>query len=289
MLYFGNMITALDHLVLLCPSIEEGTRTYQTLLGRAPDWQSIDSSGIASVYFQLDGIALELIAPHGDTPTASKLKERLQQKGSSLQSIVFSSDDLDTDRRIFERRALKPEAIQFGQSSNTLNNKERRWSRFRISDEQACGVRMFFLQRSNDDPLLVMPAPSHSLSSLDHVVINTSNSDRATALYGARLGLRLALDISIVERDIRLVSFKAGNNRIELSHRISKANETDPDILWGITWRTHDIDGAQARMVSAGLNVSEIRKGLSKGTRVFTVRDGTLNVPTLILAEDVSA
>jgi catechol 2,3-dioxygenase-like lactoylglutathione lyase family enzyme len=144
---------------------------------------------------------------------------------------------------------------------------------------------MFVLQRAANDPLQAKPGPFDSLSGLDHLVINTFNPERAVALFGARLGLRLALDLTMAERDARLLSFKAGQNTIELSHRISKADQPLPDKIWGITWRTMDIAAAHARMVSHGLNVSEIRQGMRKGTKVFTVRDRTLKVPTLILSE----
>jgi Glyoxalase/Bleomycin resistance protein/Dioxygenase superfamily len=118
------------------------------------------------------------------------------------------------------------------------------------------------------------------------LVINIANPERSLALYGARLGLRLALDLSMAERDARLLSFKAGANTIELSHRVSKADNSGSDKMWGITWRIRDIIGAHERMASKGLNVSEVRKGMRKDTRVFTVRDGTLSVPTLILSDD---
>jgi catechol 2,3-dioxygenase-like lactoylglutathione lyase family enzyme len=281
--YFAIMITAIDHIVFLCPTIEEGVQTYRRLLGREADWQSVDSSGIASAYFQLDDIALELIAPHGQSATALKLRDRLRDQGAGLQSIVFGSDNLEADRRVFERRALKPEDVQTGQSVDIASGRIRKWSRFRVNDETCNGVRMFVLQRDIDDQLLVQATNSDAINGLDHLVINTANPDKAMALYGARLGLRLTLDLSISERDVQLLSFKAGDSRIEMSHRISKASLIEPDKLWGITWRTNDIDSAHARMTRSGLNVSEIRTGMSKGTRVFTARDGTLNVPTLIL------
>ena len=280
------MITGIDHVVVLCESIDEGQTAYEVVLGRSADWQSLDPDGMASVFFQLDGIALELIAPHGDGELANRLRARLSQQGAGLQSIVFSSDAIEEDRRIFERRALNPDAIQTGQSTDLESGRVREWKRFRIADAQTGGVRLFVLQRSESDSLKINNPAANALSGLDHLVVSTANPDRAAALYGARLGLRLTLDISNSERDMRLLSFKAGSTRIELSHRISKLSYTEPDKLWGITWRTNDIEGARERMHSQGLNVSEVRKGMSRGTRVFTVRDGTLNVPTLVLAVD---
>jgi catechol 2,3-dioxygenase-like lactoylglutathione lyase family enzyme len=277
------MITAIDHIVLLCASIGEGRATYEALFGRKADWQSVDPAGMSSVFFQLDGIALELISPHGDTPFANKLKARLIEPSSPLQAIVFRSDTLEEDRRTLMRRALLPSEILPGKSLDITSGLERCWERFRIDDECAGGVRMFVLQRSNDDPLLHREAVAGAMLGLDHLVVETSHPDRATALYGARLGLRLTLDLSMVERDMRLLSFKAGNSRIELSHRISKVGAQQADNFWGLTWRTDDIEAAHVRMKENRLNVSEIRQGMSKGTRVFTVRDRTLNVPTLIL------
>lgn len=278
------MITNIDHLVLLCPSIDEGRATYETLLGRPADWMSVDADGISSVFFQLDGVALELIAPSGDSELAVRLKRRLEEQGPGLQSIVFASDSIIEDRRVFERRALRPNEVQTGQSMDVLSGRSRHWSRFRIPDEATGGVRVFVLQRELNDALTVKPAAENALLSLDHLVVSTNHPDRATSLLGARLGLRLSLDISSVERDIQLISFKVGSSRIELSHKLSKAGSPAVDRLWGLTWKTNDIEAAHARMQKAGLNISEVRTGMTKGTRVFTVRDGTLNVPTLILA-----
>jgi catechol 2,3-dioxygenase-like lactoylglutathione lyase family enzyme len=283
------MITGIDHLVLLCPSIEQGSVAYETLLGRPADWSSRESAGSASVFFQLDNIALELMAPSGDGPIAERLRALLDEHGPGLQTLVFASDALEQDRRIFERRALQPEAIQLGESTDLSSGAVRRWQRFRIKDARTPGVRTFVLHRSDDDPLRAKPGTADTLSALDHLVINTFDPERAAAFYSARLGLRLALDISMSERDARLLSFKAGRNTIELSHRISKADGLKPDKMWGITWRTLDIDGAHERLASKGLDVSEVRKGMRTGTRVFTVRDGSLNLPTLILSETVGA
>jgi catechol 2,3-dioxygenase-like lactoylglutathione lyase family enzyme len=278
------VITGIDHLVVLCASIEEGRAAYESLLGRSIDWQSLDADGMASVFFQLDGIALELIAPHVEGELANRLRSRLSDQGPGLQSIVFSSDAIEEDRKVFERRALNPDAILTGESADLKSGNIRDWRRFRIADAHSNGVRLFVLQRSTGDPLQMKEPATNALLGIDHLVIATANPDRAMALYGAKLGLRLTLDISSIERDMRLVSFKAGSARIELSHRISKQSNTEPDTLWGITWRTTDIEAAHERMHSQGLNVSEVRKGMSKATRVFTVRDGTLNVPTLVLA-----
>ncbi len=48
-------------------------------------------------------------------------------------------------------------------------------------------------------------------------------------------------------------------------------------------WRVADIDATRARLVEAGVDVSESRTGRKPGTRVMTVRNGTCGVPTLLV------
>ena len=48
-------------------------------------------------------------------------------------------------------------------------------------------------------------------------------------------------------------------------------------------WRVADIDATHARLVAAGIDVSEVRTGRKPGTRVMTVRNGTCGVPTLLV------
>jgi catechol 2,3-dioxygenase-like lactoylglutathione lyase family enzyme len=278
------MITCIDHIVLLCPSIADGRSTYETLLGRSADWQAVDSAGYDSVYFQLNSIAIEIIAPRGEGPLAEKLRLRLRQDGPCLQSIAFGSDALEADRKTFERRALHPSEVSAGESKDLASSRVRQWNKFRIHDDYAAGLRLFLLQRAAQDPVIFQPAHDGAISGLDHLVINTPNPDRAAALFGARLGLRLALDLSSAERDMRLMSFSVGAASIELSHKPSSINLLGSDKLWGVTWQVNDIEATHRRLVAAGLNVSEVRPGLRKATWVFTVRNETLNVPTLMLA-----
>ena len=55
------------------------------------------------------------------------------------------------------------------------------------------------------------------------------------------------------------------------------------DRLWGLSWRVADADVARERLANARWNVSEVRTGMKPGTRVFTVRDKTGGVPTLMV------
>lgn len=278
------MIVGIDHIVLLCPSIQTGTLAYATLLGRSADWTVHDpAAGSASAFFQLNHMAIELIAPRGEGPMANRLHELLAQDGPGLQTVVFASSALEEDHRVFTRRALQPDSIIDGESTDQTTGNLRRWQRFRLNNTQSGGLRTFVLQRSGIDPLQPRPSPADALIGLDHLVISTEQPERALAWYGARLGFNLTLDRSNPDQNSRLLTFAAGTAKIEVTCRSAHALEPKPDRLWGITWHTADLEATHARMTGSGLATSEIRQGMRKGTRVFTVRDGTLGVPTLIV------
>ena len=280
------MITGLDHVLIVCTSVDEAENTYSALLGREPDWRSSDPGGSSTVIFQMENMALEIMAPHGGGPLARRLHTMLEQEGIGLKSLIFSSDNLVDDRATFDRRALKPDEISASESVNPYAGTARYWSRFRLDEQATHGVRIFALTRKAPDPIVYKPARPDAVTGLDHVVINTANPDRAAALYGARLGLRMALDRTNPDWDMRLIFFRIGGLTVELAHKLSAGIGNQPDKLWGLTWKTPDIEATHARLMAANLAVTSIRAGRRAGTRVFSVRDGTMGVPTLVISAD---
>src|SRR5262249_14225733 len=103
------MITGLDHVLLVCSSIDDGEAAYTALLGREPDWRSHDAAGSASVIFQLENTALEIMAPTGGGPLARRLHGMIDQDGQGLKTLVFGCDDINAERGLLDRRALKPD------------------------------------------------------------------------------------------------------------------------------------------------------------------------------------
>ncbi len=118
------------------------------------------------------------------------------------------------------------------------------------------------------------------IAALDHVVIRTSDSERTAALYGARLGLDLRLDMDAPQFGARFLFFRCGGAILEI---VERKEETGADLLWGLSWRVSDIEAVQKRLETAGLDVSSVRAGRKPGTRVFSVRNGTCGVPTLMV------
>lgn len=268
-------------MVLVCSDIDTGTAAYESLLGRPADWRA-RSDGAATAVFRVANTSLELMAPDGDGPVADRLREIITQQGPGLTSLAFESDDISGDHYLFTRRGLAPGEVTDGSSQNEADGATRRWKRFRCSDAMTAGVKTFVLQ-----PETLLPAKDVSAdaaSELDHIVIETPNPDRALAQYGARLGLHLALDRTREEFRTRFLFFKTGGLIFEVVSRLGETPDpTGPDVFRGLTWKTEDLDAAHARLEAAGFNVSEVRRGRKTGTRVFTVRDGTLGVPTLFI------
>lgn len=275
------MITALDHFVLLCPKIDPAVEDYELLLGAPPAWRA-EQDGIATAVFNVGNTAIELMAPASEGETATKLRE-MTKTGPCLTTLVYRSDDIEGDHHMIKRRGLSPSEIADGESEDVRNGARRTWQRFRIPDEKMAGIKSFVV--ASHTPL---PSPDTALgaaNSLDHLVINTPNPERAVATYGARLGLRFALDRTAEQWKTRFLFFRLGGLTLEVINRLGEAQDpNEDDTIWGLTWETDDLVAAHQRLETAGRNVSEIRTGRKPGSQVFTVRDGSQDVPTLFIA-----
>ena len=264
------MITGFDHIVIAVRDIAAGAAAYETLLGARAIVREAD--GVATALFATPNLAVELMAPLGrpaSPPAGADAsrgpRERLRaalEGGEGLKSLVFAARDLDALHKRAERVGLAPEPITQGEGHR----------RFRAGKAAAHGVRLFFLERE-----AALQAPPCAVRGIDHIVIRTPEPERAAALYGARLALDMRLDRMLMER--RLMFFRCGDAILEIVRMSSLAQ----DDLWGLSWRVADADAAHARLAGAGLDVSEVRAGMKPGTRVFSVRDGTCGVPTLML------
>lgn len=275
------MITALDHMVLLCPDIEQAESDYFKLLGEDPVWRA-ETEETASVVFAVGNTALELLAPQGEGKMADKLRGLIEE-GAGLTSLVFRSDALNDDHHALSRRGLTPGEISDGTSQHGDTGAVRTWRRFRIPDVSMAGIKTFVLQ--TQEPFVAAHPERGSVSGLDHLVINTPNPERAVANYGARLGLRFALDRTAEQWNARFLFFRMGGLTFEIIHRLNEDHDPNADdYIWGLTWETDDLEAAHRRLGKADLDISEIREGRKENSRVFTVRNGTQGVPTLFIA-----
>jgi catechol 2,3-dioxygenase-like lactoylglutathione lyase family enzyme len=274
------MISGLDHVVVLVGDIEAGATAYRTLLARAPAWHSSDD-GVERVLFTLDNMTLELVSPSGAGATADRIRGVLAEQGGGLASICFRTADIARMHRTLDRLALRPEPISDAESRDATTGATLSWWRTRAATEETRGVRLFFLELAKERPrsAAIADAP---MTALDHVVVSTADPERAAALYGARLGLDMALDRSHPDWG-RLMFFRCGDLIVEVVQRPQSDMGQAQDKLWGLSWRVADIDATRARLASAGVDVSDVRTGRKPGTRVLTVRNGTCGIPTLLV------
>jgi catechol 2,3-dioxygenase-like lactoylglutathione lyase family enzyme len=282
------VITGLDHVVVLLEDIANGRAAFETLLGCAPAWEYV-GAGADRVLFTLDNMTVELVTPDGFDIAADRIREVLRMSGEGLASLCFATSDIAKMHRRLERVALKPDPIAEVESRDAISGATLRWKRTRATTELTRGVRMFFLELAGERPRSALTAAAPVLG-LDHVVISTGDSERAAALYGARLGLDMALDRTHQNWG-QLMFFRCGDLIVEVVRRPiaggdatqDKFQDKSTDKLWGLSWRVADIDAARERLLASGIDVSEVRIGRKPGTRVMSVRDGTCGIHTLFL------
>jgi catechol 2,3-dioxygenase-like lactoylglutathione lyase family enzyme len=272
------VITGLDHVVLLVNDIGTAAAACQTLFGCAPAWQST-GDGAERVLFTFDNMTLELMSPKGFSVAADRIRAVIAGQGEGLVSICFRTGDIAKMHRRLDRLALKPEPITDAESRDAASGATLSWKRTRAATNVTRGVRLFFLEMAKERPRSV-PSADAPITAMDHVVVSSADPERAAALYGARLGLDMALDRSHPDWG-RLMFFRCGDLIVEVVHRPDARAEKDK--LWGLSWRVADIDATRARLASAGIDVSEVRTGRKPGTRVLTVRNGTCGIPTLLV------
>ena len=280
------MITGLDHVVVLVSDIGAGAIAYQTLFGCAPAWRSA-GDGAERVLFTLDNMTLELMSPSGFSVAADRIRAVITAQGEGLASICFRTGDISKMHRRLDRLALKPEPVAEVESRDAVSGATLSWKRTRAATEATRGVRMFFLELARERPRSAALAAA-PITAMDHVVVSTADPERAAALYGARLGLDMALDRSHPDWG-RLMFFRCGDLIVEVVHRPGQDADAERDRLWGLSWRVADIAATRARLVAAGIDVSEMRTGRKPGTRVVSVRNGTCGIPTLLVERTARA
>jgi len=117
---------------------------------------------------------------------------------------------------------------------------------------------------------------------IDHVVVQTGDADAAIALWRDRLGIRLALDRAFPDLGMRLVFLRSAGTTIELACPLA-GTPMESDRLYGVSFAVADLAVTRARLIAAGLDVSDIRPGRKRGTRVATVRSAPCGIPTLLV------
>lgn len=242
------LITRLDHLALTVPDVAGAAAEYALLLGQSPQPQALHDMRLAcgNIGFVLQPLAAE----------------RAAQAPLPL-SLMFATDDLAATAQRYARRGL-PGEVRAGVLH--LDPVVTHDVRIGIVADEARGA-----------------ASASDIVGLDHVVVRTQDAERAVALYGGRLGLDLRLDRVRHEIGVRQMFFVIGGLVVEVVQSLKDTVPSGSDSVWGLAWRSRDIDATRARLVAAGVSVSDVRDGRKAGTRVATVKSHTSGVPTLLI------
>ncbi len=276
------MISTLDHLIIAVKDLDQAEKNYKKILGTNPVWRGRHKSlGTANSIFNFKNTYLELLTSDGEGLGAELIKNLIQENGDGLAGIVFGVDDM-----LQTVQQLKQEGYQIsdpaeGEGSDNETNKVRKWHNLFLPPELTRGLFSFIIQHHDGE------LPSHkeyakdSINKLDHVVINTNNADSFIEIYRDVFKIRLALDKTIEHWNSRMLFLRLNKTTIEVVERSN--NEKPKDTLWGLAWEVESIEDTHKRLVSEGVEVSDIKAGLKENTLVATVKSHTHNVPTLII------
>ena len=276
------MISSLDHIILAVDDLQDAEKNYKNILGIKPSWRGLHKElGTANVIFNFKNTYLELLSAEGEGVGADLVNESIKKNGEGLTGIVFNTKDISKASKKLKDLGFLVGDVLTGEGKNKDTNDIRNWKYLFLPQELTRNLFLFLIEHTKG----ILPQdekfPSGSINKLDHVVINTNDADGFINIYQDIFNIRLALDRIIEHWKSRMLFFRVNKTTIEV---IEKKDDKDPnDSLWGLAWEVESIKDAHERLVSKGVEVTEIKKGLKENTLVATVKSHTHNVPTLLI------
>ena len=276
------MISSLDHIILAVDDLQDAEKNYKNILGIEPSWRGLHKElGTANVIFNFKNTYLELLSAEGEGVGADLVKESIKKNGEGLAGIVLNTKDISKASKKLKDLGFLVGDVLTGEGKNKDTNDIRNWKYLFLPQELTRNLFLFLIEHTKG----ILPQdekfPSGSINKLDHVVINTNDADGFINIYQDIFNIRLALDRIIEHWKSRMLFFRVNKTTIEV---IEKKDDKDPnDSLWGLAWEVESIKDAHERLVSKGVEVTEIKKGLKENTLVATIKSHTHNVPTLLI------
>ena len=276
------MISSLDHIILAVEDLKDAEKNYKNILGIEPSWRGLHKElGTANVIFNFKNTYLELLSAEGEGVGADLVKESIKKNGEGLAGIVLNTKDISKASKRLKDLGFLVGDVLTGEGKNKDTNDIRNWKYLFLPQELTRNLFLFLIEHTKG----ILPQdekfPPGSINKLDHVVINTNDADGFINIYQDIFNIRLALDRIIEHWKSRMLFFRLNKTTIEV---IEKKDNKDPnDSLWGLAWEVESIKDAHERLVSKGVEVTEIKKGLKENTLVATIKSHTHNVPTLLI------
>lgn len=249
------LIKSLDHVSIAVNDLTSAIGDYQTLFNTTVSARASSNQNEAWLY-------------------TGNIWLRLHQSrdASGLHHMAFACSDWTKAQRRIK---------QFSLTTDNIETAALEDSTVRINPERTRGLSLSMMpEEQPSQAALNLP---RDVAGLDHVVIKTAQPEHTGFVYGSILGLDCRMDLSNPTWDSRLIFYRCGDLIVEIFHPLSSGEQNAPDTFYGLTWRVEDINATRARLIDAGVAVSDLRKGRKPGTAVFTVKSHTQDVPTLFI------
>jgi len=276
------MFTRLDHLIVAVKDLEKAENNYKKLFGIAPVWRGKHKDlGTSNSLFGFENTYLELLSSSGNGAGADLVDQHLSERGEGLMGMVFASENIDSVRHSLKEEGFLIGELTIGQGINASDHQIRKWKNLFLPNELTRGIFSFVIEHTDGELLQPKELNDSSPHKLDHVVINTNDADGFIKIYKDTFKIRLALDKVIEHWQKRMLFFRLNQTTIEV---IEQEDDLPPgDQMWGLAWEVKDIEKAHERMMSEGIEISPIQKGVKEKTLVATIKSHNHNVPTLLI------
>ena len=276
------MLDSVDHVIIAVEDLDEASKNYEMILGNPPVWKGEHKEfGTKNTLFNFQNTYLELLAAGGEGIGADLIKYTLANSGEGLNGIVFGTSDMNKFRTTMQKNSFDLADASPGEGINFETGEKRTWINQFLVPELSRGLFSFIIEHTGGKLAKVNKYADSSVHRLDHVVITTNDAEGFIKTYRDIFNIRLALDKFIEHWQKRMLFFRLNKTTIEV---IEEQNDNEPkDILWGLAWNVKDIEAARKRLISHGVDVTQIKKGVKEGTLVMTVKSNVHKVPTLII------
>ena len=276
-----NMIDSIDHLIIAVENLEKAESNYQKIFGFPPVWQGEhEKLGTRNSIFNFSNTYIELLSASGRGAGADFVSKVLSTQGEGLCGIALGTRNIEKIKTELWQKGFVDASPSKGEGVNQKENKVRHWKNLYLPVELMRGLFAFVIEHVEGE-LPIKDVGASGVSKLDHVVINTTDADKFIEVYRDFFQIRLALDTVIEHWGHRMLFFRLNKTTLEVVEKSDGGNNDDR--LWGLAWEVKNLDAACERLILEGVEVSNIKNGLKKDTRVVTIKSHNHNVPTMLI------
>jgi len=278
------MIKTIDHILVAVEDLDKAVENYSMIFGFAPTWLGEHPTlGTKNALFPLENMYLELIAKNknDEGPLADTVSKHLEKNGESIFGLALETDDIEKAKKELSIGLDADLEISDGKGVNNITGEERHWRNIFIPKKFSRGIFTLLIQHTKGNLPKHKISDTSYISRMDHVVINSNDPDGLVDLYRDKYGIRLALDQFIEKWGGRMLFFRTNQTTIE-AIGIKKDGPAE-DSLWGLAWRTDNIEATRKRLIQSGVEITDTKDGRKPKTLVATIKSHTSNIPTLLI------